>query len=121
MEGGKDKRFRSTSAGFLGLISQDFENLFAALLLLEESVIDLIVLGFANQDMPGGGDQAMVYSARSAQGFLVSAGMKEGQILSLPCFGHPGRGVVGLCFVIIQAIAGYAPYIDPFVFRIPVV
>ena len=66
MEEDKDKRFRSTSAGFLGLISQDFENLFAALLLLEESVIDLIVFGFAYQDMPGGGDQAMVDSARSA-------------------------------------------------------
>ena len=47
--------------------------------------------------------------------------MKKGQVLGFAGFGHPGGGVVGLRFVVIQAIAGNPANINLFVFGIPIV
>jgi hypothetical protein len=38
------------------LITEDFEDLFAALFFLEQAIVHLIILGFADQDMPWGGN-----------------------------------------------------------------
>jgi hypothetical protein len=63
---GKDKGQRPTLVGQAGLVSEDFEDLFAALFLLEKAIIHLIILGFANQNMPGSGDKAVVYPPGTA-------------------------------------------------------
>jgi len=56
LEEGKDNRIRLFLADAKSLISENFKNLLAALLFLEEAIIHLIILGFADQNMPGGGD-----------------------------------------------------------------
>ena len=94
-----------------------------ALLFCKEFCGVVAVFVFVDDDVLGGGDKAVLYSAISAETLLIGSGVEETNIERLVFLQFGQEYCVGarVCVIVVFAVAGKAAEEDTLVFTIPMV